>query len=145
MSSLSAAQLRALEVGNELPLLTTEPISRLTLALYAGASGDHNPMHVDIDFARRAGAPDVFAHGMLAMAYMARMLTAALPMSALRQFGVRFAAVTQVGETLTCRAKAVQRKDADGQALLRLDLSAVNASGEQKLAGDALIAIPLQR
>src|SRR5262245_24724948 len=127
MNALAAAELRALEVGDELPQLTTKPISRLTLALYAGASGDHNPMHVDIDFARSAGAPDVFAHGMLVMAYAARMLTAALPMSALRQFGVRFAAVTQVGEVLTCRAKIVERTESNGQLQFRLDLSAVNA------------------
>ncbi len=42
------------------------PVDRTTLALFAGASGDHNPIHIDIDFARRAGMPDVFAHGMLA-------------------------------------------------------------------------------
>ena len=43
-------------------------ITRTTLALYAGASGDHNPMHIDIDFAKKAGFPDVFAQGMLVMA-----------------------------------------------------------------------------
>ena len=31
----------------------------------AARSGDHNPIHVDIDFAKTAGFPDVFAHGML--------------------------------------------------------------------------------
>ncbi len=113
----------------------------LTLALYAGASGDHNPMHVDTDFARRAGAPDVFAHGMLAMAYLARMLTAALPLSALRQFGVRFAALTQVGEVLICRGAVAERVEGEGQTLLKLSLTATNAVGELKLAGDALVAI----
>ena len=45
-------------------------ITRTTLALYAGASGDHNPMHIDIDFAKKAGFPDVFAQGMLVMAML---------------------------------------------------------------------------
>jgi hypothetical protein len=40
------------------------------LAVFAGASGDHVPLHIDIDFARRAGMPDVFAHGMLGMAWL---------------------------------------------------------------------------
>lgn len=141
MNPVSPAALRAMRVGDELPGLTTAPISRLTLALYAGASGDHNPMHVDTDFARRAGAPDVFAHGMLAMAYLARMLTAALPLAALRQFGVRFAAVTQVGDVLNCRAAVAERIEREGQTLLKLSLTATNAAGELKLAGDALIAI----
>jgi acyl dehydratase len=44
---------------------------RETLALYAGASRDHKPIHVDVDFARAAGMPDVVAHGMLSMAWLA--------------------------------------------------------------------------
>ena len=51
------------QVGETLPELQLPPVDRTTLALFAGASGDHNPMHIDIDVARRAGAPDVFAHG----------------------------------------------------------------------------------
>ena len=62
-------------VGQELPPLKLPPITRTTLALFAGASGDHNPVHIDIDFARAAGMPDVFAHGMLSMAYLGRFLT----------------------------------------------------------------------
>ena len=38
-------------VGDKIPDLVIEPITRPTLALYAGASGDHNPMHIDLDFA----------------------------------------------------------------------------------------------
>ncbi|MGD9549587.1 MAG: MaoC/PaaZ C-terminal domain-containing protein, partial [Burkholderiaceae bacterium] len=56
---------KVLQVGDEMPVLELPPITRTTLALFAGASGDHNPIHIDIDFARKAGMPDVFAHGML--------------------------------------------------------------------------------
>ena len=65
----------ALTVGSALPPVVTPPISRYTLAMFAGGSGDHNPMHVDIDFAKSFGMPDVFAHGMLSMAYLAQVLT----------------------------------------------------------------------
>ena len=70
----SLASYDALTVGDAIPSLTLPPLSRLTLALYCGASGDHNPIHVDSDFARSAGMPDVFAHGMLSMAWLARVL-----------------------------------------------------------------------
>ena len=50
--------------GETLPGVVTGPITRHTLALYAGASGDYNPLHTDLDYARNAGVPDVFAHGM---------------------------------------------------------------------------------
>jgi acyl dehydratase len=49
----------SVSVGSELPPLQVDPISRLTLALFAGASGDHNPMHVDLDAAKSVGLPDV--------------------------------------------------------------------------------------
>ena len=69
----------ALQVGDAIPVLELPPVSRLTLALYCGASGDHNPIHVDSDFARSAGMPDVFAHGMLSMAWLGRLLTDWVP------------------------------------------------------------------
>ena len=52
-------------VGDRIVHKTFPPITRHTLALYCGASGDHNPIHVDSDFAKAAGFPDVFSHGML--------------------------------------------------------------------------------
>lgn len=57
------------QVGDELPTLKLPAVDRTVLALFGGASGDHNPVHIDIDFARRAGMPDVFAQGMLGMAW----------------------------------------------------------------------------
>ena len=95
-------------IGTELPGFTTPPISRLALALYAGASGDHNPIHVDIDFAKKAGMPDVFAHGMLSMAWLGRLLTQWVDQRQLRQFGVRFAGITHLGHQLTCSGNVVE-------------------------------------
>jgi acyl dehydratase len=127
------------QVGDELPPLTTDPISRLTLALYCGASGDHNPIHVDIDFARQAGQDDVFAHGMLSMACLARVLTGWVPQQAMRRFGTRFAAITHVGDRITCRGKVVE-KLANKQ--VRVELSAANQDGETKLSGEAFVELP---
>src|SRR2546421_8947200 len=73
-------------VGDELPPLTVEPISRTALALFAGASGDHNPIHIDVDVARSVGLDDVFAHGMLSMAYLGRLLTGWVPQERLRSW-----------------------------------------------------------
>ena len=131
-----------LQVGDTLPPFQAEPISRLALALYCGASGDHNPIHVDIDFARAAGQKDVFAHGMLSMAYLGRLLTNWVPQQNLRQFGVRFVAITQVGERITCRGTVVERFEADGEQRVRLELSTVDADGQIKLSGDAVVALP---
>jgi len=125
-------------VGTELPPLQTEPISRLTLALYCGASGDHNPIHVDSDFARAAGMDDVFAHGMLGMAYMARVVTGWVPQRAIRALNTRFVAITHVGDRITCSGSVVE-KLADRQ--VRLALTAQDQSGAVKLAGEAIVEL----
>jgi len=139
---MTLASFDALKVGDSLPAFQTEPISRLGLALYCGASGDHNPIHVDIDFARAAGQPDVFAHGMLSMAYLGRLLTNWVPQQQLRQFGVRFVAITQVGDRITCRGTVLEKFEAEGEQRVRLELATVDAAGNVKLSGDAVLALP---
>ena len=37
----------AVQVGDQLPVLQLPPVDRTTLALFGGASGDHNPIHID--------------------------------------------------------------------------------------------------
>lgn len=128
-------------VGSEIPSLELPAITRTTLALYAGASGDHNPIHIDIDFAKKAGMSDVFAHGMLSMAYLGRMLTNWQPQAQLRKFGNRFAAITQLQDVITCSGKVVELIERDGETLARCEIQADNASGEQTLVGEALVAI----
>ena len=128
-------------MGDVLPPFTTPPVSRLMLALYCGASGDHNPMHVDTDYARAGGAPDVFAHGMLSMALLGRLLTDWVAQRQLRDFSVRFVAITQVGEQITCSGSVSELFEIDGQPRARLSLQAANQHGQIKLAGDAVIAL----
>ena len=140
--TLTELNYEAVEVGTELPAYTTASISRTTLALYAGASGDHNPMHIDIDFAKQSGMPDVFVHGMLNMAYLGRLLTNWVPQSAIRQYKVRFAAITAVGDKINCYGKVVEKIERDGENLVRLELVAQNQDGDVKLNGQALVTLP---
>lgn len=128
-------------VGAEIPALELPPITRTTLALFAGASGDHNPVHIDIDFARSAGMPDVFAHGMLSMAYLGRMLTNWQPQAKLRKFSNRFAAITHLQDVITCQGRVVEIVQQNGEPLARCEIQAANAAGEQTLIGEALVAI----
>ena len=134
-----------LKVGDALPSFTTPPLSRLTLALYCGASGDHNPMHVDSDYARAGGSPDVFAHGMLSMGYLGRLLTHWVPQRQLRDFGVRFVAITQVGEAITCSGTVTELfEEQVGDQVerrARLSLQTTNQHGQVKLTGDAVVAL----
>jgi acyl dehydratase len=130
-----------IEPGAEIPALELPPITRTTLALYAGASGDHNPVHIDIDFAKKAGMPDVFAQGMLSMAYLGRMLTNWQPQAKIRKFANRFAIITHLQDVITCSGRVVELIEKNGETLARCEIQAVNSSGEQTLLGEALVAI----
>lgn len=129
-----------LQAGDMLPTLELPPISRLALALYCGASGDHNPIHVDTDFAQSAGMPDVFAHGMLSAAWLGRLLTNWVPQSAIRSLDVRFAAVTHVGERISCTGRVAERFEHEGRRCVRLQVATANQDGIVKLSGEALLA-----
>ncbi|MBO9397768.1 MaoC family dehydratase [Shimia sp. R9_2] len=127
------------QVGDHLPPLTFGPISRKTLALYAGASADHNPIHIDLDFAREAGMDDVFAHGMLSMAQLGRLVTGWAGQSRLRGLSSRFTAITPVGATVTCTGTVSDRLEQHGRVLLTLALAAHIDDGTRTLRGEAKV------
>ena len=128
-------------VGDRMVHKEFPPLTRHRLALYCGASGDHNPIHVDIDFAKAAGFPDVFAHGMLVMAYLGQALTDAVGPSRIRSFSTRFAAITQLGAKLTCEGTVTELFEHKGEKRARIALTAKDQTGESKLAGEAVIAL----
>jgi acyl dehydratase len=132
----------AVNLGDDLPGHESQPITRHTLALFCGASGDHNPIHVDIDFAKKAGMPDVFAHGMLSMAYLAQLLTGWVPQDRIKSWGVRFVAITPVHAKVLCTGKVVEKFEAEGEKRVRLEINAHTDGGLHTLAGDAVIALP---
>lgn len=128
-------------VGDVLPALDLAPIDRARLALFGGASGDHNPIHIDVDFARRSGMPDVFAHGMLGMAWVGRLLTNWAPQSQLRRFDARFQGITHLGNAIRCSGKVVEKLEHNGETCVRVEVQSANQYGQNKIVGDALIAL----
>lgn len=130
----------AIAVGDELPKHVCGPISRTNLALYAGASGDHNPIHIDSDFAKKSGMPDVFAHGMLSMAYLAQLVTNWVPQKQMREYGVRFTSITPIHATVTCTGKVVEKYEIDGEKRIKVAVVAEVEDGVKTLQGDAVIA-----
>jgi len=131
----------AVQVGDLLPALDLPAVDRSTLALFAGASGDHNPIHIDTDVARRAGMPDVFAHGMLGMAWLGRLLTRWAPQAALRRFDVRFQGITHLGNAMRCQGRVAEKLEHAGERCVRVELMAANQFAQTKIVGEALIAL----
>lgn len=120
---------------------TYPPITRHALAVYCGGSGDHNPVHVDSDFAKASGYPDVFAHGMLVMAYLGRSLTDTISPSAVRSYSVRFVSITQVHAEITCEGVVAETFEEAGERLVRLSLLAKDQAGDVKLRGEAIVEL----
>ena len=108
--------------------------------MFAGASGDHNPMHIDIDVARSAGLDDVFAQGMLSMAYLGRLLTNWVDPGAIRHYRVRFAAITPLHGEPTSTGRITAIDDVDGERRATLELAVTLADGTVTLTGDAVVA-----
>jgi len=138
---LSPTQEVPLRIGVELSELILPAISRTTLALFAGASGDHNPIHLDLDVARSAGLDDVFAQGMLSMAYLGRLLTNWFPQQQIRTFKVRFAAITPVLAQPTAQGTIVDIVDHDGERQAHLEVAVRLPDGTVTLVGSAVVAL----
>jgi acyl dehydratase len=117
---MNAISLEKINIGDTLPALALPPINRTTLALFAGASGDHNAIHIDTDYARKAGMVD---------------------QRQLREFGVRFMGITQLGHQITCTGAVVDRFEFEGEQRIKVEVRTTNQYGETKIVGDAVIAL----
>ena len=135
------SEMSTLKIGDSVFQKSFPPISRHKLALYCGASGDHNPIHVDIDFAKAAGFPDVFSHGMFVMACLGQAMTDAIDPAKLRGFSIRFVSITQLGARLTCEGQVQDIFEANGEKRAKLALTTRDETGDTKLAGEAVIAL----
>ncbi|MGQ3002127.1 MaoC/PaaZ C-terminal domain-containing protein [Variovorax sp.] len=130
------------QVGDELPAVQLPAVNRGTLALFAGASGDHNPIHIDTDMARRSGMPDVFAQGMLGMAWLGRVLTQWAPQSRLRHFEARFQGITHLGNAMRCSGRIAEKTERNGERGVRIELQSTNQFGQTRIVGEAFVALP---
>lgn len=131
----------SVEVGTRLPPLVVPALSRTTLALYAGGSGDHVPLHIDTDYARKAGMPDVFGHGMLTAAWLGRMLTGWVSQDRIRKLDLRFVGITHLYNQVSCTGQVIEKLEQDGEHRVRVEIQATNQYGDKKVVGEALIAL----
>jgi acyl dehydratase len=135
-------RLRAADLvpGRSHEAVVVENLSRTQIVMYAGASGDFNPIHHDETFATgAAGYPSVFAHGMLTMGLTGKMLTDWLGDGVLRSFGVRFVRQVWPGDTLTARGTV--RGIGDG-GRIEIDVVTTNQRGEPVVTGEAVAELP---
>ena len=129
--ALSATNLKA---GDTYTECLVEDLSRTQIVMYAGASGDYNPVHTDEKFTKEiAGYPSVFAHGMLTMGMTGRMLTNYVGDGRLTKYGVRFTSQVWPGDTLISTATVVDVTD----GIVNLSVETTNQDGALVLSGYA--------
>ena len=129
--ALSATNLKA---GDTYTECLVEDLSRTQIVMYAGASGDYNPVHTDEKFTKEiSGYPSVFAHGMLTMGMTGRMLTNYVGDGRLTKYGVRFTSQVWPGDTLNSTATVVDVTD----GIVNLSVETTNQDGALVLSGYA--------
>jgi acyl dehydratase len=133
---------RTVAPGTELPPLTKPAITKETLKAYGPAAGDPNPIHVDDEFAKNAGYPGVFAHGMLSMGYLGEFVhRAAGGVGGVRKLRARFAKLTWPGDVVTCKGVVTAVRDEPGVRVVDCDVWTETQSGERKVTGSATLAL----
>jgi acyl dehydratase len=141
MSDAGAAMVRSVAVGDEMsPLVRT--VTQEQVNAYAQASGDHNPIHVDPNFARSVGLPGTIAHGLLDMGVLTEAVARwAGGYEQVASVACRFSKPLHPGETVTYTGRVVEIDEAEGVATLQLQ--AVSSSGERVLTnGRATVRLP---
>ena len=127
--------------GDAAPEFTQE-LGRTDLVMYAGASGDFNPMHHDEVAAKEAGLPSVFGHGMFTMGLLGKAITDYVGVGNLKTYKVRFTKQTWPGEQLTTHVTVAKKYEEGGEHLVNLECEVVNQAGEAKVSGLAIAALP---
>jgi acyl dehydratase len=127
--------------GDDAPEFSHE-LTRTDLVMYAGASGDFNPMHHDEVAAQGAGLPSVFGHGMFTMGLLGKALTDYVGVGNLKNYKVRFTKQTWPGEKLTTKIRVAKKYEQGGEHRVDLECEVVNQDGEAKVSGVAVAALP---
>lgn len=127
-------------IETEIPALVKHPTSR-QLVMYAGASGDYNPIHYDRDVAAARGLPGIVVHGQLVSACLMQLLTDWLgARGVIRKFSVSYKAMTFPGEPFCCRGIVTKKSDS-GDRQLTLSIWAENPRGDKTVSGTAVVQI----
>lgn len=127
-----------LAVGDTFEDILVEDLKRTQLVMYAGTSGDYNPLHTDDLYCRKAaGYPGVFAHGMLTMGMTGRVVTDRFGAENVKKFGVRFTNQVWPGDDLTGTAVIDAIRDEAGETLVDLTITTRNQNGDVVVQGYA--------
>ncbi|MBN1497257.1 MAG: hypothetical protein JXA07_10845 [Spirochaetes bacterium] len=117
-----------IEKGREIS--AHEKVDRYRSIIYAGASGDFNPIHIDPEFAKKLGLGGSILHGLCTLAFVAKSVTDCTgDPGSLRKLSCRFSAPVLSGDEINISGSVAEVQDSRG----RIDLKVVNQNGLEVL------------
>jgi 3-hydroxybutyryl-CoA dehydratase len=118
-------------------------VTQEKIDLYAEASGDFNPIHVDESFAAQTPLGGTIAHGMLILAYVSEMMTLAFGQSWLSRgkLSVRLKAPARSGDTVTVTGKIDSIENKNGVSYANCSLECHNQENEAIVIGKATVEL----
>jgi len=130
------------EEGMSLPELI-KVVRQEKIDLYAEASKDFNPIHIDEDFAKKTPLGGTIAHGMLILAYISQMMTVAFGRDWLSggKLDVRFKSPARPGDTITVSGEIQRVEKIEGQSLVSCTVGCHNQHGEPVITGEAMVRV----
>lgn len=135
---MSLLKFEELYLDREIEAIENNPISKVQLVKYAGASGDFNPLHTDDQFANKAGLDGVIAHGMLSMGLLGKYVRQIVGDEAhIEQIQVRFSSMAKPQDVLTCTGKVASIEEE--AKTVTFDVAAINQHGKVVTAGTTVV------
>ena len=133
-------KLTEIKIGQALP----DRVKRITqdeIDLYAKASRDFNPIHIDPVFALQTAAKGTIAHGMLVLSYVSQMMTEAFGQNWLSggRFNIRFKAPARPADILTIQGKVEKIENQGLQTQIVCSVLCSNQNNEANITGEAIV------
>lgn len=129
--------LRSLHVGDSLTPVELDPVSRIDLIKYAGASGDYNPIHTIDDEALKLGLPGIIAHGMWTMGNVSKLFSPHYEEGFIKDYSVRFKGMVTLNDVITLQAEMLDKQD----NLLHFNITAVNQDENKVIVGKVVFEL----
>ena len=115
-------------------------VSGEDVSMFAQATGDFNPVHMDEEVAAKSRFKGRIAHGMLSAGVISAAIAGHFPGSIYMSQSLRFTAPVRIGDTVTARIEIIEL--IVPKRRVRLATVCTNQNGEKVVDGEALVLVP---
>lgn len=142
MSQVSNIPYDELQVGQKAAFSSS--VEERDVQLFAAVSRDHNPVHLDAEFAAKTLFKERIAHGMYSGALISAAIACELPGPGTIYLGqqMRFTRPVKLGDTLTVELEVLEKLP---KGRVRIATRVFNQNAEQVVDGEAEVLAPREK